>query len=334
MLFFSPTDVRRIEDIIRYEAAEEWVEAPSWHARIMNTLPITGETDTIQFSQPTVSIYRLGPQGADMIYDPMVRKQQKFESFPIGNGLKLYAYQHAGRMNAAADDLASDWGQQTGRVNGYYPTRGCVYLLQNGKSVSKVRAFDGKALFAKDHPVGGASSDTYSNLHSGMPFTAENLARAVAYVATLRHGGDAPRNLHRELIVIVATNFQFRAQQALTAESYRDVLATQNAASNTFKSAYGFQEPIIAPEFSNEPTVWYLGVPVGRRPTETGLTMVQRQPLHINSFSHVDQVTLAQTQELEYHNRGHIGFSAGQPYRIHRFESGGSIDAYMSALTI
>lgn len=333
MYIYSPPTVRRIEDVIRYEWANQWRMAPTWQYRILGVEKPTGETSTIQFREPTVKIYRLGPQGGGMIFDPTIRKQMKYEAEPVGNGLELFRRQMA-KQEAVGIQTAGEWAEEAGMAAAYYDVRGTVGLMHSGLGVNPVvTAFDGLPLFSKVHPIGGASDLTYSNEHNGMDFSAENLAVGWAYIAQLRHGGDAPRRLTDQgLIVVLPTNYFFRGQQALNAESYTDVLNVQAAASNTLKTAYGFQEPIIDPEFAAFPDTWFLCVPAGKRPTDSGLVMVQDEPFSINSFTHLDQVTLAQKQTLEYHQRAWIAFAAGQPYYVHRFRKSGTIDPYMQQI--
>lgn len=333
MFVFSPEGVRRIEDTIRYEIVNQWEKAPDWDSRLMGVEPVSGLSQTIQFREPSVKIYKLGPNGAGMIYDPLVYKQMRFTPEPVGNGLQLFARQMDNRMSVGIN-MAGDWAEEVGYATAYYSIRGCVELLQEGLGTNpRIYAFDGEPLFSKTHPIGGGSDLTYSNEHNGMPFNAQNLALAWAYISQLRHGGDAPRGLEREgLIVVLPTNYKFRGDQALRADWYSDVLNAQAAAVNTLKTGYGFQEPIIAPEFTNFPDTWYVCAPAGRKPTNSGGVMVQQQPFAVNTYTHLDQVTLGQSQQLEYHNRAWLGFQAGQPYYWHRFSASGAVDSYMQAI--
>jgi len=333
MYIFSQPTVRRIEDTIRYEWANQWRDAPTWQYRITGVEKPTGETSTIQFREPTVKVYRLGPQGAGMIFDPTIRKQMVYEAEAVGNGLKLYRRQMA-KQEEVGIQTAGEWAEEAGQAAAYYDVRGTVGLMHSGLGTNPVvTAFDGLPLFSKLHPVGGASDSTYSNEHNGMPFTAENLAVGWAYISQLRHGADAPRRLTDQgLIVVLPTNYKFRGDQALRADWYSDVLNAQAAAVNTLKTGYGFQEPIIDPEFAAFPDTWFLCVPAGRRPTDSGLVLVQDEPFSINTYTHLDNVTLGTEQTLEYHQRAWLGFAAGQPYYVHRFRASGVIDAYMQQI--
>jgi hypothetical protein len=333
MYIFSKSTARRIEDAIEYRYTDEVADAPTWQWRISAVEKPAGDTQTLFFREPSVKVYRLGPQGSGMFYDPMIYKEMAYRAEPVGNGLELFRRQMAVREKQGIRD-AGDWAAEAGKVAAYYPVRGIMSLLHSGLgSNPTVLAFDGLPLFDKAHLIGGASDSTYANEHHGMPFNPINLAAGWTYVAGLTHGGDAPRRLHKDgLIVMLPQNNFLRGNQTLGAEQYTDVFNVQAAASNTIKNAFGFQPPIIEPEFDAFPETWFLGVPVGKTATDSGLVVVEDEPFAINSFSHLDDVTLAEKQVLAYHQRAWIGFVAGKPYMIHRFHKGGDRDLWMTTI--
>jgi hypothetical protein len=333
MYVFSKSTARRIEDAIEYRYADEVADAPTWQWRVMGVEKPTGDTQTLQFREPTVKIYQLGPQGAGMFFDPSIHKEMKYQAGPVGNGKELYRRQMSVREKAGIRE-AGDWASEAGKVANYYPVRGMMSLLFSGLGAyPQVLSFDEQPLFSKVHPIGGASDATYANEHNGMDFTPLNLAAGWTYVAGLIHGGDAPRYLAKDgLIVMLPQNKYLRGQQTLNAESYTDVFNVQAAAANTIKNAFGFQPPIIEPEFNPFPDVWFLGVPIGKTALDSGLVLVEDEPFAINSFSHLDDITLAEKQVLAYHQRAWIGFAAGKPYMIHRFNKAGALDPWMAAI--
>lgn len=333
MFVFSQGSVRRIEEAIEYRYTDEVADAPNWQWRLMGVEKPTGETQTLQFREPTVKMYQLGPQGAGMFFDPAINKQMKFSAVPVGNGFEIYARQMKMREKALIKDVG-DWAAESAKVGGYYPVRGAVAMMFSGLGAfPQVLSFDGLPLFSKAHPIGGASESTYANEHNGLEFNSINLAAAWTYVAGLTHGGDAPRRLAKDgLIVVLPQNKFLRGNQTLNAESYTDVFNVQAAASNTIKTAFGFQPPIIEPEFNQFPDVWFLGVPIGKTALDSGLVLVEDEALAINSFSHLDNLTLAERQVLAYHQRGWIGFAAGKPYMLHRFNKAGAVDPWMATI--
>lgn len=336
-LIFVPTPeyMVNLEDVIRFQATNAWERTLSnlWYPRVMATKPVDSRVFWLEWQTETAAIHQLGPHGSDMVYTASEFQKQALEHSHFGQGLQLYRDQMADRK---APEMASKWASETGSSNAYWPQRGATYLLQNGKDATKVKAYDGQPLFSKVHPLGGVNKGkTASNLHNGVPFTAENLARVTAYARSIQHGGGAPAG-YVPTIVGVPSNYQFRVNQVLNAESYTDVLNTLQAAaaSNTFKQAYQFEPPIVADELTTEPTVWYLFVPANQDAFDAGLLYVEREPFYITSYGPMDQVTLGRQNVFEWHNRGRNGFAAGIWYLVHRCESTGSLDSYLSALEI
>jgi hypothetical protein len=324
----TPTYIQNFETNLTYRMANAWARTLKrlWWMRLMNTQTTGGILEYIEWMLESARIMPAGPQGASVTYDPLVAISQTLEHDHFGNGLKLF------RPDT-----------DTGGAQAYWPQRLLVNMIQNGKSATLLgkdnRAYDGKVFFATDHPINpyDASQSTYSNLHVGTTFTAQNLARVVAYIESIKHAGDAP-NGAPPTIVVVPTNWRFRAQQALNAESYTDVITVTStaaaAASNTFKAAYEFEPPIIAPELNSEPDVWYVGVPADEDAFDSSFIYVERQPFEVNSYSPMSQVELARINTFEWINKGRNGGAYGHPYRFHRCESSGSQASYLSDLDL
>jgi hypothetical protein len=333
MYIISQGAVRRIEDAIEYRYSNEIAAAPTWHQRFVGVEKPTGDTQTLDFREPNVKMYRLGPQGSGMIFDPAIHKQMKFRAEPVGNGFEIFRRQMAKRESVGIKD-AGDWAAEAANVAGYYGVRGAMSVLHSGLGANPtILSFDGLPMFSKVHPIGGGSDDTYANDHHGMDFTPLNLAAGWTYIAGLRHGGDAPRRLHKDgLIVALPITKKLRGTQTLNAESLTDVFNVQAAAANTIKNEFGFQPPIIEPEFDAFPDVWFLLVPVGGTALDSGIVIVEDEPFSINSYTHLDNVNLAEKESLQYHQKAWIGFVAGKPYYVHRFNKTGVRDAWMTAI--
>ena len=333
MLVFSQQFVHRIEEAIEYRYTDEVQDAPTWQWRIAGVEKPNGEKQTVIFREPSVKIYQLGPQGMGMFFDPLIHKSLEYKAGPVGNGLELFRRQAMLREKQAIKD-AGDWATESGKVAAYYPVRGIMSLLHSGLGANPaVLSFDGQPLFSNAHPIGGASEGTYSNEHPGMPFSPINLAAGWTYIAGLYHGGDAPRHLEKDgLIVMLPQNYFLKGQQTLNAEWLTDVFNAQAAAQNVIKTAFGFQDPIIEAEFNAFPDTWFLAVPIGKTATDSGLVVVEDEAFAINSFSHLNEVQLAEKQTLQYHQRAWIGFAAGKPYMIHRFRGTGVMPGYMSTI--
>lgn len=337
----TPVYITNFETNLTYRMANAWARTLKrlWWMRVMNPLATGSILEYIEWMLETARIGPTGPKGASMSYDPLVAMSQALEHEHFGNGLQLFRAD----MEDDKIDRAGKWATDIGGAQAYWPQRLLVELIKGGKSATLLgkdnRCYDGGVFFRTDHPVNpfDESLPDYSNLHIGTPFTAENLARVVAYIESIKHPGNAPQGAP-PTIVLVPTNWRFRAQQTLNAESYTDVITVSAtaaaAASNTFKTAYEFEPPIVSPEFNSEPGVWYVAVPADEDAFDASFIYVEREAFHVDSYQSMTQVELARMQTFEWHNRGRNGGAYGHPYRFHRCESAGSQPSYLSDLDL
>lgn len=342
MATITQTYMGNFETNLRFVMTNAWRRtlANLWFPRLMNVTSVSSAVEYVEWMLETARIHPTGPKGAQMVYDPLAAVSQTLRHDHFGNGLELF------RADIEDDKIARapKWANDTGSAQAYWPQRGLVQIIQNGKETTfsdltgvtrSNLAYDGKAFFAEDHPINpyDLSQGTYANLHVGTAFTAENLARVVAYVESIPHAGAAPMGAG-SLMTMFPTNYRYRASQAMTAEWFTDVLNSAAASMNVFKSSYQFEPPIFAPELNNEPTVWYLGVPADADAFDSPFIYVEREPFTVNMFSPLDQAALANMQVFKWQNRGRNGFAYGHPYRFHRMESAGSQNARLSGLTL
>lgn len=338
MPIITPTYIMNFEGDMRFVMTNAWSRTLKklWWPRVQ-LLETTGSAfQYIEWILETARIQPLGPKGASMPQDPLVAVSQELVHDHFGNGLELF------RSDIEDDKVARapKWANDTGSAAAYWPQRLLVQAMQAGK-VNK--AFDGLPFFNTAHPVNPydiagatiANGGLYSNLHVGTPFTVENLMRVTAYIESIRHPGGAPMGALPTL-VCVPSNLRFRSNQALNAEIYTDVLnVTQGAsASNIVKTAYEFEPPIVAAELNNEPTVWYVGVPADQDAFDGAFGYLEREPFSTNTYSPLDQASLANVNVFQWKNRGRNGSFYGLPYRWHRCESGGTQPTYLSDLTL
>lgn len=334
----TPTYLQDFETELRFVMTNGWTStlATLWWPLLMNVDTAGGAKKYIEWMLESARIQPTGPRGASMNYDPLVAISAQMRHEHFGNGLELF------RSEIEDDSVAraAKWAQDTGGAQAYWPQRGLVQMMQAGKFTTlngrRNVAYDEKAFFAPDHVINphDGSLGEYSNLHIGTPFNAENLARVVAYIRSIRHSGDAPRG-PKPILPVFPSNYQYRAGQIFDAAVFTDVLNGSGAtASNTFKTSYQFEPAILADELANEPTVWYLGIPATDDAFATPFLYVEREPFSINTYSPIDQATLSRMQVFHWENRGRNGFAYGHPYMFHRMEKDGSQPSYLSDLEI
>lgn len=338
----TPTYLQNFETNLRFVMTNAWRRtlANLWWPRIMNVTSVANAVEYVEWMLETARIQPLGPKGSGMTYDPLCAISQTLRHDHFGNGLELF-------RSDIEDDMiarAPKWADDTGSAQAYWPQRGLVQIIQNGISTTfsditgvtrPNTAYDGKAFFAVDHPINpyDVGQGIYSNRHAGTPFTAENLARVVAYTEGIQHPGAAPMG-PGSILTMFPSNYRYRASQALTAEWFSDVLNANAAAMNVFKTAYQFEPPIIAPELNNEPTVWYLGIPANADAFDSPFIYVEREAFSVNMYSPIDQAALSRMNVFRWENRGRNGFAYGHPYRWHRMEKDGVQETLLSDLEL
>jgi hypothetical protein len=310
-----------------------------WWPRLMVVEPPSSSAKRIvEWNQETARIHHLGPRGKDMVFDPIVSASHEIMYEHFGNALALDRSQ----MSDDRIDRSSKWATETGAAAAYWPQRLAALLMMNGKSATNpvtgktLQAFDGGAFFRKSHPVGGDSDLTYSNLHNGVDFTAENVAKVVAYIETIQHGGAAPAGLMPTLI-IAPTNYRMRGTQITSAEWFTDTLNGATAAGvNVFKAAFEFEKPIFAAELNADavPNTWYIGVPADQDAFDGPLGYWEREAFSMTSYQPATNYELAKVKEFVWENYGRNGAFYGLPYRLHRCEPDGVLDTYLDDIEL
>jgi hypothetical protein len=332
--------VTDFETDLSYKAVNAWNRTLKrlWWPRVMLLEPPSASYKRIvEWQLETARIHHLGPTGKDHVFDPILTASQEILYDHFGNALKLDKSQ----MSDNRFDKAPKWASDTGSAVVYFPQRLAAMLMKYGKTTTNpvtgksMQAFDGGAFFRKTHPV-GETGLTYSNLHNGLDFTAENVAKVIAYAETIQHGGAAPAGVAPS-ILIAPTNYRWRGTQITSAEWFTDTLNGATAAGvNVFKQAYDFEPPIFAPELNDDavPNTWYLAVPADQDAFDGALGFWEREAFAINTFQPSTNWELAKVKEFIWENAGRVGAFYGLPYRLHRIEPSGAVDSYISSIEL
>ncbi len=135
-------------------------------------------------------------------------------------------------------------------------TYGCFYTNPKG--------FDGKALFATDHPTyakNAADPQTYSNAYT-LPLTPDNFNTVWSNMVGLT-GEDGQPLLVIPNKLVVPPQLKLRAEQITKSstilQAIQNVAATENVgAAGVDNMLKGWAEPLILPELASMPNTWYL----------------------------------------------------------------------------
>jgi hypothetical protein len=339
----TPDVVRRIEDNLEYKIVDSWRRRTQgqWWKRVMKTRQSMSKRDIVQWMLSTAKIRPLG-NGGNLTYDDIVEVLHEFAIERYGVGLRLTTDDVE---DGAELDRAGQWANHVGNYAAEWPQIMATKLLKGGKTLP---AYDQGVFFRVDHPVNqyvGVGAGQYPNIHYDMPFTPENLAKAFGIVAQIK----APDGLYRKLkprIVAAGELERLAVVQALGAEFFADPVrsGTTASAQNVIKTTYGFEEPIIDPEFDETGTayynnttglyqgatasggtlkargVWYLICDLVEDDEMAGLVFSEGKPFELNTFAPLDDVVLAQMDAWEWQFKGRNGATFGHPFLVHRFE--------------
>jgi len=123
-----------------------------------------GEREILAWLLSTARLQRNG-QGGNIEFDSLAQIKQTYTHGNFDAGLKIKKNQLTD-LDGRGVDIAREWSSQIGADIAYFPQREVVTQLLNGETGL---CYDGKAFFAKDHPIHPAltSGGTYANLFSG-----------------------------------------------------------------------------------------------------------------------------------------------------------------------
>lgn len=341
----SPQVVRRIEDNLEYIMVDTWKRKlrDQWFKRIVKTRSQKTKREIVQWLIETAKIRPLG-NGGNINYEDLAETSHEFTVDRFGEALRLTTDEIE---DGAAIDRAGAWARQMSSNAVMWPQKVAgVDLVKAGKVKG---SYDGVPFWSLAHPIHPLqpSGATFPNLFYDMPFSPENLALAYEYVATIK-GPDGEYRKLRPTIVAAGEKERLRVVQALGASFYADPVrsGTTAPAENMIKASYGFAEPLIAAEFDetrsayyNTTTgayqgatsaggalqtrgVWYLFCELEEDAELGALIYSESKPFELTTYSHLDDVQLAQMDEYEWMFKGRNGAQYGHPFLGFRFEPG------------
>jgi hypothetical protein len=172
----DPTLVHHLRTTINYVVEDEFFAAAAnlKYQRFTKILP----TDTlveIKAHRIAGAVYEdFGETGGGVRYEDTVIGSQEFRNHYAKSGYKIPEGEF-NDFNGKGIPLAADWAKDVGYAGGYWPQRRAIQVLRNGTSTSmitengnvvKLVCYDGKALFATDHPYNFKRTGlgTFSNL--------------------------------------------------------------------------------------------------------------------------------------------------------------------------
>lgn len=328
-IVISPQIIRRIEDNLEYIMVNHWArrEQDQWWRRLVKTRTASTKRELVQWMLQTAGIKPIG-DGGNVTYEDLAEVMHEILVEKFGAALRLSEDEIE---DGGAFDRAGQWATQISGSAAFWPQEQAAQFLRDGKTKT---SYDNVPFFSTAHPINpliGAGAGTYSNLLYSMPFSPENLAKAYAHVATIKSTDGKYRKL-KPRIVAAGEIERLAVTAALNAEIAADPVrsGTTAPATNVIRTKYGFEEPIISADFDETVDVgagvmrgvWYLACDLVEDDQLGGLVYSERKPFSMNTYSHLDDATLAAMDSWEWKFKGRNGMSFGHPFLMFRFEPG------------
>lgn len=306
-----------------------------WWQTVAKTRTSTGKKDILTWLLSTAQIRDRG-NGGNIAFDDLVAHYTEIENRNAGSALKLTKQQLTDTLNGIQGgeglDLAGQWSRDIGAYMAYWPQKQVAYLMKNGHTSSIVTAYDGKALFATDHPVnpGSPGAVTFSNLLTGSSYAIDesvtpdvalaNLGKVFSAITSVKMpNGEDPRFL-RPRGIFTAPKLFPRAVQ-LTSAKFLAMAASSGGGGADVEGlikALGFATPTMMDEMVGyESDTTYFVVCEQASSSEMGpVVYVEREPFKINYYGEQTESYLSRTDEFEWHCKGRNVVAPGHPFLI------------------
>lgn len=309
--------------------------ANAWWNKVAKVRQSEAHSETIAWLLSTAQIRSQG-SGGNYAFDDLVARTTEIENKYAGAGFKVTKAELEDKYNGIpggkAFALGAEWAAQIGQYMAYWPQKQTAYALKNGHTASLFTAYDGKALFATDHPLNPYKSGagTYSNLLNGSTYRIDdgvtveqaliNLSKTVAAInSILMPNGEDPRFLEPEYIIgpprmaprlAQLTNAKFIAQAATSGGGSGDVEALIRT--------LGMAQPVKANELAGfeSDTTYFVVCKQASSSQLGGIIYQERQPFQLDTYGPEMSPDLGRRQEFEWHVQGRNAIAPGHPYLI------------------
>jgi phage major head subunit gpT-like protein len=313
-----------------------------WWQQITKVRQSTGAKELMMWLLSTAMI-RDRDKGGNIHFDDIVSQYQTIEIRDAGAGLKIRRQEFEdvanGIVGGMGIDLAAHWSRDIGAYMAYWPQKQIVRFMKQGHTTSLLTGYDGKALFATDHPINPyqTSMGNYGNLLTGAQSGAypgalpidesvtievalANLAKLFGYIASIKMpNGEDPRHLRPKTLLVpprlfpravMLTNAKFIASAATGGAAVADV--------ERLIGSLGFAQPVMVDElagFEND-TTYFVAAEQITSSDLGGFIYLEREPFYINYYGEQTDAELSRRDELEWHCKGRNAVGIGHPYLL------------------
>jgi hypothetical protein len=314
----------------------------TWYNRVAKIRQSASRTEIVSWLLSNVTIKDQGESGGNFKFDDLVELYTEYTNRFAGTALRLPRAKFEdianGVIGGEGIQAGAEWSAQTGMYAAYWPQKKVADFIKAGETNI---GYDGKALFATDHPVNpsDASKGTYSNLITDASYTItkaktpdQNLEALKLISAHIRKikmpNGVDPRFLRVSALLSgpeLSPTLQEVTQAKFIARGVGGA-ATGGGSSDvsTVLARAGYGELIEADEFStssDDDASVYVVCEQASQSQLGALVYVDRQPFTTRYFTGMGGGTgadaeLSRKEELEWHCSGRNTVGAGHPFLI------------------
>lgn len=340
MAALTPTVLMDLESRMRVEVDEGYnaLNSDPWWTNFAKVRTTEARRDLVFWLLATATIKDANSY-AELDYDELVSMYMEITHKFANEGMRLRRDQLED-LDGGGFHLAAEWSRQIGAQMQYWPQLKVWEFLQNGESALLSAGYDGKALFATDHPYNPMDTGlgSFANLFTGsasgaypgaLPIDESvTLDEAIANIATLRAyiagikmpNGRDPRYLRIDK-VWCSPKLYPRACQVFGAEFIAGDTAGGNGGTNDVKSyvkSLGFGVPGQIDEMAGfeSDTTYFCTFKNAASSNLGSIIYTERTPFEVSYYGPMNDATLSRMQQFEWAVRGRNGVSSGHPYLI------------------
>lgn len=338
----TPTLLVGLEDRMSLIIEREYARMTQnlWWQNVAKVRPSTGRKEFITWLLSTAMIRDLGESAGNLSYDDLVAVYTEIENKFSGTGLEITKAQLED-TDGGGLDLAAQWSADVGAYMAYWPQKQVAHALKNGHTASLYTGYDGKALFATDHPVNpkNVALGTFQNIFTAsgsgsypgacpidetnattVETALANLGKIMGYIASIKMpNGEDPKFLRPKYLIVPPrlmpravqlTNAKFIAQAAGSGGGSADVERLINS--------LGIAQPIVADELAGfESDTTFFVVCEQAAASQLGpIVYLEREAFHMDTYGPQTQAELGRRQSFEWQVHGRNAVAAGHPYLI------------------
>ncbi len=311
-----------------------------WWDKVARKRPSVSKKEIITFLFQSAMIRDTG-NGGNINFDDIAGTYTEVENSFAAAGLRLTRAQMTDVLNSIvggeALDLSDDWNSAMGSYMAYWPQKKVAHALMNGHTASLYTAYDGKALFATDHPLHpmNIAAGTYKNLltsgdaadiSSAVTDSAAliNLGKVFAHIAAIKMpNGEDPRGL-RPKYIVCNPKLGLRVGGLLDAKFISKDSGSGGGAADVagYISRLGL-EVVMADELAGfESDTTYFVVAEQASSSKLGSIIYQeREPFSVRNYGPMTESELGRQNTFEWQVEGRNAVSAGHPFLIFKVKA-------------